>query len=182
MTDNIDRIQEKVIPTTLLATDILRLKDSIDALSALTKAIGETTCLNSEGLKEIIEVLTANKIFVAESSELDLAGQFDVWCDVTRHLQRRLTRQQENIMVDTQYQRELWDSQEQFNEGITTFMDKEFGIIHKELDNLKSLVEVCMNSMAINSKIQIELLRNLDDAINRGDVSTSIRLELNQDD
>jgi len=130
MTDNIDRIQQKITPNTvvLLAAAILRLKDTIDALYALTKDMGEAVCVNSEALQEIVNVLAANDFFTdnasGENSELDLVERFNVWCDVTKHLQQTLARHQESTQIDLSVQRERWGAQKRINDVFATEIDR----------------------------------------------------------
>jgi len=163
MTDNIDRIQQKTqnVSIVLLAADILRLKDSIDALSELTKAIGEATWINLEALKEITEILINNDFCrseeaLIEPNELSLEERFKVWCDVTRNLQQNFSKCQTTQAT------------------LTTFMDDEFKIVHKELDGFKELIETLMNVIVTEPKFEARLLTALQDKIDSGDVVTKL--------
>jgi len=162
MTDNIDRIQQKITPNTvvLLAADILRLKDTIDALYVLTKDMGEAVCVNSEALKEIINVLAANDFFTdnasEENSELDLVGRFDVWCDVTKHLNQAFVKHKESTKVDLSVQRERWNTQNQTNKNLLV-----------EIDNCRSRIDALM---AQHKGLQATLTE-LVDAIKKSEVA-----------
>ena len=67
--DNIGRIQQKLIPTSMdsLVIDILYIKDKIDALSALIEEIGKAVCVNSAALKEIVDVLADDIPFIVRN-------------------------------------------------------------------------------------------------------------------
>jgi len=136
--DNIDRIQQKLQPTIVLfAADILELKDTINKLCVLTKGIGKTVCVNSEALKEIVEVLSTNDS--GEIPELDLTERFDVWCDVVKHLQQAFTKHQESTRIDLDIQRKRWDTQRRLNENLQIEIDalkaggEAYALQHKEL-------------------------------------------------
>lgn len=154
MTDNIDRIQEKITSATsiaLLAADILRLKDTIDTLYRLTVEMGYAICVNLEALKEIVEVLAANDFCAdtvsVENSEFDLRERFDVWCDVTKHLQQAFVNHQESTKIDLNIQRNQWATQKQINQNLLVEIDKckaqgeAYALKHKELqETMKELI------------------------------------------
>jgi len=159
MTDNIDRINQKLQPEpiVLLAADILRLKDTIDALCTLSKDIGEAVCVNSEALKEIIEVLAVNFDTVSiDKSEFDLTERFDVWSDVTKHLQQTIVKHQESTKINLDIQRERWNIQKQIN-----------NVLFTEIDSCKTRIDAIMTQ---HEGLQTTLAE-LVDAIKKSEVA-----------
>jgi len=108
-------------------------------------------------------VLVANDFYTDDASgenpELDLVERFNVWCDVTKHLQRTLAKHQESTKVDLSIQRDRWDVQKQINGNVVV-----------ELNVCKSRIDAIMTQ---HKGLQATLLE-LIDAMQKGKIRPGV--------